>query len=445
MGSFQKVLTALEACENTSSRNEKISLLKAAINEDEVATEILSEMCNLTMNPYILFRSTWKESDITPIPHLNDASFIDDAVWYSFSTYATLLANEGPAYINPGQEFSNRQVMAGALGHYPKLARKWLIRVLNKDLKNGVQSGTIEKIFPKLIPNFSLQLANALDWKELLAGKSLDNVSDWWMEKKFDGIRGVAIVENGKVKFISRNNRPIWNTELIEADIISKVGNQSLVIDGELYAGTWALSLSVTKTQSAHPEIGKLKFMVFDMMTLEEFTNRCCMDDQITRRTKLESVFSGTVNYVQCSTSYGLDGDMNEVMKKSLQFLNEGYEGSVLKYKFGKYEFDRSASWLKVKPSRFGKDIDVPIVGANEGNGRLAGSLGNIIVRYNGVDSGIGTGLSDEIRQKMWALHMKNELVGMLAEVAVQELTPDGALRFGVFMRLREDREKVEV
>jgi ATP-dependent DNA ligase len=136
---------------------------------------------------------------------------------------------------------------------------------------------------------------------------------------------------------------------------------------------------------------------------------------------------------------------MSDVIKLSQQFLNEGYEGAIVKNKYGMYTFDRSDAWIKIKPSRLGKDIDVPIVGVTEGKGRLAGSVGNILVSYNGVVSGVGTGMSDVVRKKMWNLHQNGLLVGMLSEVAVQEVTPDGALRFPVFMRLREDRERVEV
>jgi ATP-dependent DNA ligase len=442
MTSFSKVLDALDECEQTSSRNEKIARLKYAVHNDQVANEMLKSVFRLSMDPFILYRTSFKEKDYSTAVEVpvNES----ELVWVHFQGWAEDLAEHGPVL--------HKKNMDIFLSSCSARARKWFLRILNKDLKNGVQWGTVKKLYPDLIKEFNVQLANALDWKKVLEGHEVPDVTNCWIEKKYDGIRGMAFVENGKVKFLTRNDKPVWNTELIEAEILRQVGGMNVVIDGELYAGSWADSLSITKTQSLHPKREKLQFVVFDMMPLEDFNNNNCTADQNTRRTGMElylfnpmqDPLSKLLKYLVPSPVYPVQ-DMSDVIKLSQQFLNEGYEGAIVKNKYGLYTFDRSDSWIKIKPSRLGADIDVPIVGIVEGKGRLAGSVGKIDVLYNGVKSGVGTGLSDKVRKQMWELHQKNELVGMLASVAVQELTPDGALRFGVFMRLREDRERVEV
>jgi ATP-dependent DNA ligase len=440
MTSFSKVLNALEVCEQTSSRNEKIAALQAAIKDDNLADAYLKLVFKMTMDPFVLYRTSFNVKDY-PISGILDE---DDSTFNMFIANASNLADQGPC--------AQRETMHNFLKDCSSFSRKWFIRILMKDLKNGVQWGTVKKLYPNLIKEFNVQLANALDWKKVLEGHEVPDVTNCWIEKKYDGIRGMAFVENGKVKFLTRNDKPVWNTELIEAEILQQVGGMNVVIDGELYAGLWADSLSITKTQSLHPKREKLQFVVFDMMPLEDFNNNNCTADQNTRRTGMElylfnpmqDPLSRPLKYLIPSPVYSVQ-DMSDVIKLSQQFLNEGYEGAIVKNKYGMYTFDRSDAWIKIKPSRLGKDIDVPIVGVTEGKGRLAGSVGNILVSYNGVVSGVGTGMSDVVRKKMWNLHQNGLLVGMLSEVAVQEVTPDGALRFPVFMRLREDRERVEV
>jgi len=437
MTSFSKVLDALDECEQTSSRNEKIARLQYAIHNDRVAEEMFRVLFKFSMDPFILYRTSFKEKDYPNFAevYVNE----ENSVFLAFEDLAKKLAEYGPVL--------HKKDMDTFLSSCSVRARKWFIRVLMKDLKNGVQWGTVKKLYPDLIKEFNVQLANALDWKKVLEGHEVPDVSNCWIEKKYDGIRGMAFVENGKVKFLTRNDKPVWNTELIEAEILRQVGHMNVVIDGELYAGSWADSLSITKTQSLHPKREKLQFVVFDMMPLEAFNSNKCSANQQVRRDGMELYLfdnSKELKYLAPSPVYHVQ-DMSDVIRLSQQFLNEGYEGAIVKNKYGLYTFDRSDSWIKIKPSRLGADIDVPIIGIVEGKGRLAGSVGKIDVLYNGIKSGVGTGMTDKVRKQMWDLHQKNELVGMLASVAVQELTPDGALRFGVFMRLREDRERVEV
>ena len=87
------------------------------------------------------------------------------------------------------------------------------------------------------------------------------------------------------------------------------------------------------------------------------------------------------------------------------------------------------------------------IVGAQEGEGRLVGTLGSLIVEgeINGVKvrSSVGTGLTDNDRK---ALYADSELIGKILTVNYQSLTdnPDKegyySLRFPSFAGIKQDR-----
>lgn len=56
------------------------------------------------------------------------------------------------------------------------------------------------------------------------------NISGWFVEPKINGNRGIVIVENGTIKTISRNNKPIYNT----AGVLLEVSYQTKTKDGSL-------------------------------------------------------------------------------------------------------------------------------------------------------------------------------------------------------------------
>lgn len=90
--------------------------------------------------------------------------------------------------------------------------------------------------------------------------------------------------------------------------------------------------------------------------------------------------------------------------------------------------------------------MDLPILGCNEGTGRLAGTLGALVLDFKGNEVKVGSGFSDEQRAEFW--HGRDDLIGVLCEVKYKEVSYDkstGAesLQFPVFVALRKDKSEV--
>ena len=98
------------------------------------------------------------------------------------------------------------------------------------------------------------------------------------------------------------------------------------------------------------------------------------------------------------------------------------------------YCFGRDYSVMKFKAFF---DADVPIIGLKEGTGKHQGKLGSFLVDYKGVSVSVGSGLNDELREKLWG---DPAIIGRIIEVRYQEETPDGSLRFPTFVCFRNDR-----
>ena len=83
-------------------------------------------------------------------------------------------------------------------------------------------------------------------------------------------------------------------------------------------------------------------------------------------------------------------------------------------------------------------DADLLIVGFEEGTGKHRGKLGAIIVDHKGVNVKVGSGFSDDLREKIW--DDTNTFKGRMVEIRYQEITEDGSLRFPTFVCFRNDR-----
>jgi DNA ligase-1 len=115
------------------------------------------------------------------------------------------------------------------------------------------------------------------------------------------------------------------------------------------------------------------------------------------------------------------------------RFVSQGFEGAMVKdldapYSQGK----RSNAWLKVKAV---DAEDCPVVSVHEGEGRLAGTMGHVVVENNGRLVRVGGGFTDEQRRTIW--ENRDTVIGSFLEVTFQSRTPDGSMRHP---RIRGDK-----
>ena len=129
-----------------------------------------------------------------------------------------------------------------------------------------------------------------------------------------------------------------------------------------------------------------------------------------------------------------------QIMNLCDEYLEQGFEGAMLKDAAAPYHFKRAKNLLKVK--RF-YDADLAIVDFYEGKGKHKGRLGGIVVegyyKNKKVRSEVGSGFDDATREKVWA--HRSQWKGAVCQIQFQEVTPDGSLRFPVFIMRRQDKE----
>jgi DNA ligase-1 len=120
--------------------------------------------------------------------------------------------------------------------------------------------------------------------------------------------------------------------------------------------------------------------------------------------------------------------------------IARGQEGIMINICDAPYEFKRTSSLLKVKKMN---TLDLQIIGFEEGSGRLAGTLGAILVRYkDGNIVKVGSGFTDWLREEMWK--NQGKYLDAICEIQYFEETTnqDGgeSLRFPIFKDFRTDK-----
>ena len=133
--------------------------------------------------------------------------------------------------------------------------------------------------------------------------------------------------------------------------------------------------------------------------------------------------------------------DTNEITKWLNYNIEHGEEGVMINILDAPYSFKRSSDLLKVKKML---DIDLEVVGYEEGSGNFSGMLGAFLVRYKeGNIVKVGSGFSKELRQEIWK--NPDAYIGKVISVQYFEETVNQqggiSLRFPVYLDFRSDKQ----
>lgn len=412
---LKQAFDILEELEKTTSRNEKMAILKQG--KDNPA---LKELLRLALDPYCTF-GIRDYDEVQPegegISPMRNAVFINHL--HSLALRG-LTGNEA------------KETIASFFKTLSPLELKWYDRVLKKDLRVGVTAKTVNKVFPKLIELFECMLAKPLrDVKRLLFPVIV--------EPKLDGYRALAFVENGDVTLYTRNGNLIEGFEEIRKEL-SRLPS-GYVYDGEIIGLEHSFK-DMQKTVFRKGGEKKGVLYLFDMLPIEEFKRGYSTENLLYRKVNLEKALQGGFQTLRLVPYHGpieeeREGEIHALFER---YVQEGYEGIMVKGAHSLYRCMRSSDWVKLKPS---DTYDLPVVGYVEGTGKYEGMLGALIVDFDGNPVHVGSGFTDEERRTLWA--NREGLIGRIVEVQADCVTENQeggkSLRFPVFKQFRPDKE----
>ncbi|MBQ7154981.1 MAG: hypothetical protein IJR85_05445 [Synergistaceae bacterium] len=258
-------------------------------------------------------------------------------------------------------------------------------------------------------------------------------VAYWYATPKFDGVRAVYVPHSG---FFTRNDKPISGLDDMAGILEGVCRTRGLsFVDGELVVAGGSFQASQSAILAAeHDAKSSIEYHVFAVGG--DFKDTQAM---------LEAVPDKPEARIFRVESEIIPNTFEAVEEACRKFTAQGYEGVVLRHPEVPYYEGRSNHLLKFK---FFKEADLRIIGVQQGEGRLAGTLGSLVVEGEiggrKVRANVGTGLTDEDRK---ILGQDAHLVGKVLTVKYQAITdkPDKngyySLRFPSVIGVKEDRD----
>lgn len=427
---LQLILKTFEQIRDTSSRLEKDRLLKLVLRSTS-ATKMLREMLTYTFHPYWNYWVKVKKYNKEKV-----SRYVSDHLWEEFKNILDELRNRKVT----GDKA--RKLVTTYLDNTESDGFAfWFAQILNRDIKIGMQLKSFEKHLGEFVPKFSPMLAATWDSEEIE-----DEIA---IEPKLDGLRCFAIFpEQGEPTTVSRNGRPIYNTEEILEELSDLKG---CIVDGELIGSGKSWGSGISAAHSKNKKVKGLQFVVFDYMPLDSWEKK---KNYLTYEERREQIQKDILESEHVKISPILK--QGKISAKKIKALGEkciadGLEGIVIKPLHMRYMFKRCNSWLKYK---FKDTIDCRVVGRTKGKvgTRVEKLIGALIVegKIDGQKfrSEIGQGFKDSDRKYFSELsdsELKRHVVeiehyGLTGSLRLKHSDKLSAVRNGIFLKIREDK-----
>jgi bifunctional non-homologous end joining protein LigD len=283
---------------------------------------------------------------------------------------------------------------------------------------------------------------------------------NWLFEIKWDGVRALAWIEDGKYKLRARSGNDIAAQYPELAGLAKAVIGREAILDGEIVAldekGYSSFERLQDRMHVRNPSgnlIAKtpVVYQVFDLLYCDGYDLRGA--PLLQRKQLLQRFLMGSQAVRYCDHVVGQGKELFELAK------DKGLEGIVAKRSDSRYVSERSSNWLKVKAT---KTLDCVIGGwtAGRGTGVLFGAL--LLGLYEGKKlhfaGHVGTGWNGEMQKEILAQLQEHKVAAspfdkapvtnekaswtspyVVARVRYGGWTDEQRLRHPVFMGLRED------
>lgn len=285
---------------------------------------------------------------------------------------------------------------------------------------------------------------------------------DWLFEIKWDGVRTVAYVRDGKTKLESRSGRDVTLEYPEFADLTKHLGATEAILDGEIVsldeAGRSSFQklqnrLGVQKPSTKLMQSVPVAYYFFDLLYWNGMDLRKA---PLLKRKELLQQILRVDERIRYSAH---EIERGEALYEAAR--ENGLEGILAKQINSSYSGGRTAAWIKLK---IAKELDAVVAGwtAPRGSRKYFGAL--VLGLYEGKDlrfiGSVGTGFDEPLQERIFeklerlkttrapfqttpdlkekATWVQPELV---ARVKYGNWTEETHLRVPVFLGLRDDRK----
>jgi DNA ligase-1 len=408
------ITAILEELANEPKTNAKLEILKR-----NSTNELLKDICFCATNKLLPFNikkiPDYTPNTGTPTMHLDEA-----IVHLHALADRTYTGHAGIDHLkNILESVSDRDAQV-------------VIKVVNKDLRCGVQSATVNKVWKGLIPEFPYQRCS------LPKHVKLDT---WpWSKGVFSQLKADGMYINANfyddlsIELLSRSGNPMPLGQFSKIiDYMQRHMQCGTQTHGELVVKRDGVVLpreignGILNSIADGGEFAKDEeplFLVWDQIPLSTALPKgkgtvSYADRYYPLKNQIASQALTDPQHVQLIESK-LVFSWEEAFKHYLELIEQGLEGTIIKHPDAKWRDGTSKEQVKLKLE---VDVDLEIVAFTEGNGKNAALFGSITCRTSDQLLEVNvSGFSDELRTDIF--NRKDELYGTIIAVRSNNIMP---------------------
>lgn len=439
--SLEKFATVINELKSTNSAIEKINILSKYNNDIDICKYFY-----YAYNPFYLYgvssKNLKKNNDISELEFFKDIFELLDILRTRQATgnKAIGLVN---CYINQNNTYEDL-----------------LYDFFDRNLNIGMAVKQINKALKNIIPTFDVALAATYDESK----KDKYNLDNYIIEAKKNGLRLITVITHDEksniteIKSYSRKGKEFTtcskiNEELMEYYKKSKYFGKNVVFDGEVCIvdenGKEDWNRAVSEAKKKNYTMHNPKYVIFDFLTLDEFSGVTVSRNYTFRRDQMIRNFFGIdqkkFKYLDIifATRYS-DDKFQRLVHDFVE--TEKWEGLIFR-KDCSYKPGRSTDLLKFKLFKDAEFIVEDITVTTKPmlvNGVMEQTecMGAVVITYKGNKVQVGSGWTDEQRLEFY--HNPTKIIGKQIQVKYKEETVnnDGtvSLQFPVVTAVFEDK-----
>lgn len=430
-----EILTTLA---ETSKTNVKASILQDN-KDNNVLSTVFERALNPTVNYYI--------KKIPIYPQISSEISLSEAI--------TMLDKLSNRTYTGGEGI---QHLKNILSRVSSEDASIIERIIKRDLRCGVNTATVNKIWKDLIPEFPYMRCSSLSSSKI---KTWDYSNGVISQLKADGrYNNGNKVKTGEVELLSRSGIPLPNEKFTGVvDTLNQyfddntqthgeflVMRDGKILDREISNG---IMTSISKGGDFGPG-EEAVYLIWDQIPLSEslpgnkyhvkYSERL---ENLKRQCAQIPEDHKYIQIIETRIVYNVD----EAIEHFEEMLRLGLEGTVLKHPDAIWEDTTSKFQVKLKLEV--DDVDLEIVGFNEGNGKNKELFGSILCRSgDGLLEVNYSGFKDAVRKEISA--NREQLIGTIltgkSNSIMKPKKVDGlySLFLPRFKELRNDKLKAD-
>jgi ATP-dependent DNA ligase len=412
------ILNILNELASDNSRTFKESVLKRERNND-----VLKKVFVAALNPYINYYI--KKINYTP-NHIGSVSLEKALLELNKLSSREVTGNAAREFLN------------GVLDACTEDDAEVIRRIIERDLKCGINISTVNKIWPGLIPTFAMMLADTDRSKIKFPA---------YAQIKMDGVRCHLYFDGEHAHAYSRNGKLIDHRGKLDASA------KAMMLRGETWDGELVCinaDLTYMPRQISNGIINKAikgtitekeaETIVFTTWDIVDFSSTIPYERRFERLGNifsLNGIFAPKFRLID----YRLVSSMEQAEEFFAEALAAGEEGIILKNRYAVWQPKRVKDLCKFKAEN---EADLRVIGWEYGTGKNSNRLGNLIL---GTDDGllevsVGTGFSDEQRDEFTREYMLGKIVTVKYNTKIRDETGGWSLFLPRFVEIRFDKDE---